>query len=124
MKRIEKIYSTYMCETCDKKYASETEAVDCERAHNCKHKETIFQFTPNTNSLFCFSVEGILHKCRYCNKKLGEVMFEDAENNQEVMKHLYIVGSTLWKICRCDKEEHYEKGFYGTGSSGGVQGSK
>ncbi len=78
----------YQCEICKETYFWKEDAENCEKSHNCEH-EPYFEFRQASNDSWWFNVSGIDCQCKNCKYPMGDVSFEDIEDNQEILKRIF-----------------------------------
>jgi hypothetical protein len=78
----------YECEICGRTHLFERDANKCEAGHGCMHLSTKFEYILDDDA-WRFRTDGIQKVCDGCGKVIDSVLFEDFENNQEVLKSIY-----------------------------------
>lgn len=88
-KRVSRTVTTYECEFCGKEYQSKSSSVKCEKMHGCDHSDITYEFEDASDESWWFNVKGISATCTSCGKEMGDVSFEDIDDNQNLLLSIY-----------------------------------
>ena len=79
----------YVCEKCGAKSSSVSIITSCEKSHTCEHK-IVYEFIDGSDDdAWWFNIKGIESRCKLCYKNLGEIDFEQVDDEQELLKSIY-----------------------------------